>query len=193
MILVNTMVNLREENQVQGNNIKEETTEYLDNQRQELSNTKSTISETTNIINNNINEYQIINREILEKSIDLVDKYQQQIINTIKAISNNFVEAQKNFLYNYQPEFSKYLDDTYTTTKSIWKNFRLPENYANVYNKTYHKITDHTINCTERVNDFALISSETFNKSIEIAQKYYNELVENYFNFVNKIGRSYDQ
>lgn len=193
MILVNTMVNLREENKVQSNNIKEETTEYLDNQRQELSNTTSTISKTTNIINNNINEYQIINREILEKSIDLADKYQQQIINTIKAISNNFVEAQKNFLYNYQPEFSKYLDDTYTTTKSLWKNFRLPENYANVYNKTYHKITDHTINCTERVNDFALISSETFDKSIEIAQKYYNELVENYFNFVNKIGRSYDQ
>lgn len=193
MILVNTMVNLREENKVQGNNIKEETTEYLDNQRQELSNTTSTISETTNIINNNINEYQIINREILEKSIDLADKYQQQIINTIKAISNNFVEAQKNFLYNYQPEFSKYLDDTYTTTKLIWKNFRLPENYANVYNKTHKKITDHTINCTERVNDFALISSETFNKAIEIAQKYYNELVENYFNFVNKIGRSYDQ
>jgi len=130
MILVNTMVNLREENKVQGNNIKEETTEYLDNQRQELSNTTSTISETTNIINNNINEYQIINREILEKSIDLANKYQQQIINTIKAISNNFVEAQKNFLYNYQPEFSKYLDDTYTTTKSIWKNFRLPEYYA---------------------------------------------------------------
>ena len=62
MILVNTMVNLREENKVQGNNIKEETTEYLDNQRQELSNTTSTISETTNIINNNINEYQIIKR-----------------------------------------------------------------------------------------------------------------------------------
>lgn len=62
MILVNTMVNLREENKLQGNNIKEETTEYLDNQRQELSNTTSTISETTNIINNNINEYQIIKR-----------------------------------------------------------------------------------------------------------------------------------
>ena len=60
------------------------------------------------------------------------------------------------------------MDDTYTTIKSIWKNFRLPENYANVYNKTYHKITDHTINCTERVNDFVLISSETFNKAIEI-------------------------
>ena len=187
------MVNLKEENKVQSNNIKEETKEFLDNQRQQLANTTSTISEKTNSINNNINEYQRINRVILEKSIELADKYQQQIINTIKAISNNYVEAQKNFLYNYQPVFSKFLDDTYTKTKSNWNNFIFPESYADVYNKTNQNITDHTINCTRRINDFALTSTETFNKSIEIAQKYYNESVQNYFNFVNKIGRSYDQ
>ena len=174
-------------------NLKEETKEFLDNQRQQLANTTSTIAETTNSINNNINEYQRINRVILEKSIELADKYQQQIINTIKAISNNYVEAQKNFLYNYQPAFSKFLDDTYTKTKSNWNNFIFPESYADVYNKTNQNITDHTINCTQRVNDFAVTSTESFNKSIEIAQKYYNESIQNYFNFVNKIGRSYDQ
>ena len=187
------MVNLKEENKEQSNNIKEDTKEFLDNQRQQLANTTSTISETTNKINNNINEYQQTNRAILEKSIELADKYQQQIINTIKAISNNYVEAQKNFLYNYQPAFSKFLDDTYTKTKSNWNNFRLPESYADVYNKTNQNVANRTISCTQRVNDFALTSTETFNKSIEIAQKYYNESVQNYFNFVNKIGRSYDQ
>ena len=185
------MVNLKEENKVQSNNIKEDTKEFLDNQRQQLANTTSTISETTNKINNNINEYQRTNRAILEKSIELADKYQQQIINTIKAISNNYVEAQKNFLYNYQPAFSRFLDDTYTKSKSYWNNFRFPERYADIYNKTNQTITDNTINCTHRVNDFALTSTESFNKSIEIAQKYYNESVQNYLNLVNKIGRSY--
>ena len=186
MILVNTMVNL-----------KEETKEFLDNQRQQLANTTSTISEPTNSINynnnNNINDYQRTNKEIIEKSIELADKYQQQIINTIKAISNNYIEAQKNFLYNYQPAFSKFLDDMYTKTKSNWNNFRLLERYDDVYNKTNQNVTDNTINCTQRVNDITLTSTETFNKSIEIAQKYYNESVQNYFNFVNKIVRSYNQ
>ena len=183
MILFNTMVNL-----------KEETNEFLDNQRQQLANTTSTISETTNSIdNNNINEYQRTNREILEKTIELADKYQQQIINTIKAISNNYVEAQKNFLYNYQPAFSKFLDDIYTKTKSNLNNFRLPEGYDDIYNKTNQNTIDHTINCTQRVNDFVLTYTESFNKSIDIAQKYYNESVQNYFNFINKIERSYDQ
>ena len=172
-------------------NVKEKTNEFLDNQRQQLENTTSTISETTNNINENINEYQRTNSKIFEKSFELADKYQQQIINTIKAISNNYVEAQKNFLYNYQPEFSRFLDDTYNKSKSYWNNFRFPERYADIYNKTNQTITDNTINCTHRVNDFALTSTESFNKSIEIAQKYYNESVQNYLNFVNKIGRSY--
>src|SRR5215208_6483167 len=185
------MVNVKEENKVQSNNIKEETKEFLDHQRQQLANTTSTISETTNSTNNNINEYQRTNRAILETSIELADKYQQQIINTMKAISNNYVEAQKNFLYNYQPEFSRFLDDTYNKSKSYWNNFRFPERYADVYNKTTQNITDHSINCTQRVNNFALTSTEAFNKSIEITQKYYNDSVQNYFNFVNKIGKSY--
>ena len=172
-------------------NVKEKTNEFRDNQRQQLENTTSTISETTNNINENINEYQRTNNKIFEKSFELADKYQQQIINTIKAISNNYVEAQKNFLYNYQPAFSRFLDDTYTKSKSYWNNFRFPERYADIYNKTNQTITDNTINCTHRVNDFALTSTESFNKSIEIAQKCYNESVQNYLNYVNKVGRSY--
>jgi hypothetical protein len=48
-------------------------------------------------------------------------------------------------------------------------------------------VTGNTLNATRRINDVVLASAETFNKSIEIAQKYYNESVQNYFNFVNKI------
>ena len=43
------MVNVKEETKnKQSNNIKEEAKEFLDNQRQQLENTTSTISETTN-------------------------------------------------------------------------------------------------------------------------------------------------
>ena len=42
--------------------------------------------------------------------------------------------------------------------------------------KTNQNITDNTINANRRINDLVLGSTETFNKSIEIAQKYYNEV-----------------
>ena len=52
-------------------------------------------------------------------------------------------------------------------------------------------MTDNTVNATRRINDIALASAETFNKSIEIAQKYYKEAAQNYLNFVNKIEKPY--
>jgi hypothetical protein len=55
-----------------------------------------------------------------------------------------------------------------------------PERYSDVYNKTSQNITDNTINANRRIKDLVL-GSETFNNSIEIEQKYYNESVQKYF------------
>src|SRR5688500_7184825 len=183
------MTNLENENKKQSNTIKEETGKFLDQQRQQIENTTSTISETTNKVTNNVNEYQQTNRAILDKSIDASNKYQQETIKTIQSISNNTIELQKNFANTFQSVFSKFIDDT---SKSYWNNFLYPQRYTDVYNKTTQNVTDNTVNATRRINyDVVLASTETFNKSIEIAQKYYSESVQNYFNFINKIEKSY--
>jgi hypothetical protein len=228
------MTNLKEENKKQSNNIKEGTeiiadqqkqqienitstiseitqpvTEvFLDEEKQQIENITSTISETTDQVTENINEYQEKNKEILDKSIDTANKYQQESINTIQSFSNNYIELQKNLLNTFHSVGSKFLDDA--LDKSYWNNFIYPERYTDIYNKTNQNITDKTVNATRRLNEFVLTSTETFNKSIEIAEKYYNESVQNtfnksieiaekyynestqkYFNFVKKIGKSF--
>ena len=94
---------------------------------------------------------------------------------------------QKNLLETYQSVISRFLD---VTSKSYRNNSTSPQRYADIYNKTNQTITDNTINATRRLNDVVLGSTETFNKSIEIAQKYYNDSVQNYFNFLKKIEKS---
>ena len=182
------MVNVKEAKNKQSNNIKEEAKEFLDNQRQQLKNTTSTISESTNKVNDNINEYQRTNKANLEKSIDTANKYQQETINTIQTIANNYVELQNNILDTYQSTFSKFINNT---TKSYWNNYRVPQRYSEVYNKNNQNVIDNTINATRKSHELILATTEAFNKSIEISQKYYNDSVQNYFNFVNKIGKSY--
>jgi ABC-type transporter Mla subunit MlaD len=184
------MVNSKDENKKPSNTIKEGTETILDQQKQQVANTISTISETTNRVNDNINEYQETNRENFDKSIYTANKYQQEPMNTIQLISNNYVELQKNIANTFQSSYSTFLDNI-SNNKSYWNNFLYSQRYTDVYNKTNQNITDITINCIQKLNDFALMSTETFNKSIEIAQKYYNKSIQNYFNFVNKIGRSY--
>jgi hypothetical protein len=65
-----------------------------------------------------------------------------------------------------------------------------PARYTDIYNKSNQNMSNKTINAT-RINDFMLGYVETFNKSIEIAQKYYNDSVQYYFNFINNVERQY--
>jgi hypothetical protein len=166
------------------NEKEEESENILDQQKQQQ------IANTFNPINNNINKYQQANQEIIEENIKIANIYQEQIYNIIKRLFDNYLEAQKNFLYNFQPEFSRFLDNIYN--KDNWNNFEFSERYTDIYNKTNKNISEHGITCSQRLNNFALISTESFNKSIEITQKYYDEYIQNYLNFVNKIGRSYN-
>ncbi len=182
------MTNLENEIKKQSNNTKEETSKLLDQQRQQITNTISNISDTTNKVTNSINEYQQTNKSILDKSIDTSNKYQQETINSIQSITNNTIELQKNFANTIQSVFSKFIDDT---SKSYWNNNLYPQRYTDVYNKANQKVTANTVNITRRINDVVLASAETFNKSIEIAQKYYNETAQNYLYFVNRIEKSY--
>ena len=182
------MTNRENENKKQSNNTKEETSKFLDQQRQQIENTTSNISDTTNKVTNSVNEYQQKNKAILDKSIDTSNKYQQESINTIQSITNNTIELQKNFANTFQSVFSKFIDDT---SKYYWNNNLYPQRYTDVYSKTNQNVNDNTVNATRRINDVALAFAETFNKSIEIAQKYYNEAAQTYLNFVNKIEKSY--
>ncbi|HEX2408549.1 MAG TPA: hypothetical protein VHJ38_15200 [Nitrososphaeraceae archaeon] len=212
------MTNLKEEeNKKLNNNIKEGTEKFLDKEKQQIENTTtstiseithpvtealldeekqqienittSTISEITEQVTENINEYQEKNKEILEEGIDRANKYQQESINTIQSFSNNYIELQKNLLNTFHSVVSKFLD--VALDNSYWNNFIYPRRYTNIYNKTNQNIKDNTVNATRRINEFVIGSTETFDKSIEIAQKYYNDSIQNYFNFVNKIGKSF--
>jgi hypothetical protein len=211
------LTNLKEEeNKKLNNNIKEGTEKFLDKEKQQIENTTtstiseithpvtealldeekqqiekitSTISEITEQVTENINEYQEKNKEILEEGIDRANKYQQESINTIQSFSNNYIELQKNLLNTFHSVVSKFLD--VALDNSYWTNFIYPRRYTNIYNKTNQNIKDNTVNATRRINEFVIGSTETFDKSIEIAQKYYNDSIQNYFNFVNKIGKSF--
>jgi hypothetical protein len=70
-------------------------------------------------------------------------------------------------------------------------NFIIPSKYTNVYNKINQNLIDNTTNAINPVNDIILGYSEIFNKSIEVSQKYYNDSIQYYFNFINKGERPY--
>ena len=61
--------------------------------------TTATISKNTNEDTSRIKENQKINKAILDKSTDITNRYQQQIIKAFKVSIDNYNLLQKYFLY----------------------------------------------------------------------------------------------
>jgi hypothetical protein len=188
------MSSQNKENTKQIKNIKEQPNNKITDQEQEQQKQqiedkqKSTISDTTTSNNktesNNINEYQHPNKAILDNSIETTNKYQLQTINSIQSFSDNSISIQQNIFTTFQSGYSKFITNIF---KSYWNNFLFPTPYLKLYNNTNQIIIDNTINTSRMLNDLLESHIEPFNISVELAQKYYNNGIRNYFNFSKKI------
>jgi hypothetical protein len=183
------MAHTKEGNKKQLNNVTEETKDFLASQKRQMENSTSTLSETTKNISENINQYQRTNQYIIENSNDSSNKYQQETNKAIQSISNNFDEFQNNIFDNYRTAFTMFLDDS---IRSYWNNFMIPHRYTEIFNNNNQNMIDSSINATRKSHELILVSTETFNKSMEISQNYFNESIQNYYNFITKLGRSFD-
>ena len=146
--------------------------------------TTATISKTTNEVTSRINENQKINKALLNKSIDITNRYQQQIIKAIKVSTDNYNLLQNNILNTYQSAFSKFINNTSDDNKSY--NFAALEQLK-VYNKINQNMIDNAINNTRTIHELLTEYIEIFNKSIELGQEYYRDGIKNNFNFGKKI------
>jgi hypothetical protein len=188
------MSSQNKENTKQIKNIKEQPNNKITDQEQEQQKQqiedkqKSTISDTTTSNNktesNNINEYQHPNKAILDNSIETTNKYQLQTINSIQSFSDNNISLQQNIFTTFQSGYSKFITNIF---KYYWNNFLFPTAYLKLYNNTNQIIIDNTINTSRMLNNLIESHIEPFNISIELAQKYYNNGIRNYFNFSKKI------
>ena len=149
--------------------------------------TTATISNTTNEVTSGINENQKINKAILDKSIDITNRYQQQITKAIKVTTDNYNQLQKNILNTYQSAFSKFINDISDNNNSY--NFAVLEQLK-LYNKINQNMIDSAINNTRIIHEFLAEYIDTFNKSVELGQEYCSDGIKNYFNFGKKIERT---
>ena len=139
-----------------------------------------------------MNKFQDNNRRIKEKNTETSRKNQEQINKTIQEISNNAIEFQKNVFDTYQSSYAQFWDNI-NNNNSYWRNFNIPERYSETYNTLNKNIQNYTIKATNSINEITVGGIENFNKSIELTQRYYNDIVQNNFNYVQNIERSYNR
>jgi ABC-type transporter Mla subunit MlaD len=172
------------------NQFKESTNKYLDEQNQQIRNTASNVSKTSENINESVNKFQVENKRVLENNVDTFRKYQEQINKSTQEITQNSIELQKNVFDTDQSFYTQFFDNI---KNSNWKNFNIPQRYSETSDTVNKNIQNCTVNATNFVNEIAVGGIENFNKSIELTQRYYNDIVQNNFNYAQKIERSYNR
>jgi hypothetical protein len=94
---------------------------------------------------------------------------------------------QKNIIKTFQSNYGQTLENIYN---SYWNNFQIPERYTETYNTINRNVTDDITNRTKFINEIVIGNIETFNKSIESVERYFNDTIQTYFNYIRNLERS---
>ena len=116
---------------------------------------------------------------------DLVN-YQQTIKKTLKEIKYNFMEEHKNIINTYYSIYSKQLDEIIDYN---FNNPKIKKEYSNTYSEKNRNLMDNQTNITRIINDIMDKNMDTFLKSIEVAHKFYCDVVQSYCNYIMMIKK----
>jgi hypothetical protein len=107
--------------------------------------------------------------------------YQQTIKKTMKEIKSNFMEEQNNIINTYHSIYSKQLDEIIDDS---FNNPKTMEEYSNTCSEINRNLMNNQNNTTRIINNIMDKNMDTFLKSIEIAQKFYRDVVQSYCNYI---------
>ncbi len=116
---------------------------------------------------------------------DLVN-YQQTIKKTMKEIKYNFMEEHKNIINTYYSIYSKQLDEIIDDN---FNNPKIIEEYSNTFSEKNRNLMGNQTNTTRIINDIIDKNMDTFLKSIEVAHKFYCDVVQSYCNHIMMIKK----
>src|SRR3954454_12794867 len=147
-------------------------------------NNKASFSYNTNVQNNNqqdVNESvnraldqtkDNINRSIDEsrKQIprfnDIVNSYQEQNLQAVKEITENYIESQKEIINSFQSAWGPYQQNVNTTVNS-WNS---PEAVANAYSRFVSNVADNAVSAMRTTNNIVFSNLDSMKTVLQQAK-----------------------
>ena len=159
---------------------------FKENSLQEIKNKINNSHDATIDIENAYSLKYFYNLIAKNNKFDDLVNYQQTIKKTMKEIKYNFMEEHKNIINTYYSIYSKKLD------KIIDDNFNNPktmEEYPNTYSEINRNLMDNEPHTTRIIIDIMDKNMDTFLKSIEVAHKFYCDVIQSYCNYIMMIKK----
>src|SRR6478735_3182440 len=163
-------------------------------------NNSSSFSYNTNINNQDFNESvnraldqtkDNINRSIEEskKQIphynNIVNNYQEQTLQAVKEISENYIESQKSIINSFQSAWGPYHQNI-NTSINTWNS---PEAAANAYSRFVSNVADNTANYLRTTNNLVFASLDAYKTTMQHAK----ENTKQIFDINTKAAKTFEQ
>ena len=113
-----------------------------------------------------------INRSIQESKIqipqfnNIVNSYQEQTLQDVREISENFIESQKTIIRSIQSAWGPY-QRNFNTSVNTWNS---PEAAANAYSKFVINIADNNVTALRTANNLVFASLDAYKTAIQHAK-----------------------
>ena len=163
-------------------------------------NNNASFSYNTNINNQDFNES--VNRSLdqtkdnINRSIDeskkqiphynnIVNSYQEQTLQDVKEISENYIESQKSIIKSFHSAWAPYQRNV-SITVNTWSS---PEAVANAYSRFVSNVADNTVSTLRTTNNLVFASLDAYKTTMQHAK----ENTKQIFDINTKTAKTFEQ
>src|SRR3954469_9251906 len=169
-------------------------------------NNKASFSYNTNVQNNNQQQQQEFNESVnraldqtkdnINRSIEesrnqiphynnIVNSYQEQTLQAVKEISENYIESQKSIINSFQTSWRPY-QQNFNTSINTWNS---PQAVANTYSRFVSNVADNAVTYLRTTNNLVFASLDAYKTTMQHAK----ENTKQIFDINTKTAKTFEQ
>src|SRR3954468_13919076 len=128
------------------------------------------LDQTKDNINRSIEE----SRRQIPQYNNIVNSYQEQTLQAVKEITENYIESQKEIINSFQSAWGPYQQNVNTTVNS-WNS---PEAVANAYSRFVSNVADNTVTYLRTTNNLVFASLDAYKTTMQHAKENTKQILD---------------
>ena len=158
---------------IQNNNQEQQQQDFNESVNRSLDQTKDNINKSIQESKNQIPHYN-----------NIVNSYQEQTLQAVKEITDNYIESQKAIIKSIQSAWSPY--QNIHTSINTWNS---PEAVANAYSRVVSNVADNTVTYLRTTNNLVFASLDAYKTTMQHAKENSKQI----FDINTKTAKTFEQ
>src|SRR3954453_18522543 len=159
-------------NNTSSNNNKDSNTSFsyntnTQNNNQQQQDVNESVNRALDQTKDNINRSIEESRNQIPHYNTIVNSYQEQTLQAVKEITENYIESQKSIINSFQSAWGPY-QQNFNTSINTWNS---PEAAANAYSRFVSNVADNTVTYLRTTNNLVFASLDAYKTTMQHAKE----------------------